>query len=79
MVKDFECDKLSNNIIVVNSIIPKRFGMSNTSSYQTKEMKKNGMKMIFEFPTTTANDNQIKQEVKEILKGALEEHLKKIS
>lgn len=78
MQKQAEYDKLQNNIIVISNINMES-DMTNATTYHKKEIEQGGMKVVFEFPEASENDNQIKQEVKEILKGALQEQLKKIS
>lgn len=51
----------------------------NTTTYQQTEIKRGGMRVVFECPDYSEEDNKIKSEVKEILSNALQEHLKKIS
>lgn len=72
-----ECDKLRKNTIVVNGIM--ELAMKESTAYQKKEIRHEGMKVYLEFPEPTENDNQIKKEVKDILTNALQEHIKKIS
>lgn len=48
-------------------------------TYIKKESFRNGMKVVYEFPSFTTEDNKIQQEVKDILIHTLQEQLKKIS
>lgn len=47
-------------------------------TYQQTEIKKGDMKVIIECPGYSDEDNKIKDEVRVILHGALQEYLKKI-
>ena len=77
MVKHTECDKLQINSIVINNV---SVGLDmKTTTYQQTEIKRGGMRVVFECPDYSEEDNKIKSEVKEILSNALQEHLKKIS
>ncbi len=78
MVKQTECDKLPRNNIVINNI-NMELAMTKTTTYIKKEIKHSEMKVVFEFPEPTVDDNKIKQEVKDILKNILQEQLKEIS
>lgn len=49
------------------------------STYIRKESFRSGMKVVYEFPSATDDENKIEQEVKDILKHTLQEQLKKIS
>jgi hypothetical protein len=73
-----ECDKLRENTIIVNGI--RELAMTKATAYQKKEIKNSdGMKVYFEFPEPTENDEQIKKEVADILTNTLLEQMKKIS
>ena len=46
--------------------------------YDTIKIKRNGMRISFEFPPKTAKDQLIEQEVKDIISGELKEKSRKI-
>ena len=79
MVENTACGKLpTNNIVEINK--KTEHAMSSTTAYQKKERKKDsGMKVYFEFPEPTENDEEVKREVREILTNILQEHLRNIS
>lgn len=52
--------------------------MTNITYHQVETMDTN-MRIVFEFPSASANENQIKQEVNAILIAALHEQLQKMS
>lgn len=77
MVTITECDKFQKNTILVNGI--RELAMNESTAYQKKEIVYEGMKVCFEFPEATENDDRIKSEVKGILANALQEQMTKIS
>ncbi len=52
--------------------------MGETERY-VRQAKSNGMKIIFEFPTKSTQDEVIREEVKSIMNSALKEQLQKLS
>lgn len=46
--------------------------------YDTIKIKRNGMRISFEFPPKSAKDQLIEQEVKDIISGELKEKSRKI-
>lgn len=46
--------------------------------YDTIKIKRNGMRISFEFPPKSAKDHLIEQEVKDIISGELKEKSRKI-
>lgn len=72
-----EYDRLTPNNILLTDVA-KEQTLTDTA-YKQFEMKHKGVKVIFEFPEKTEDEETIKQEVKSILTNALQEHLNKIS
>lgn len=71
-----ECDGLSGN---KNMLSMRKLEKPMTDTYNQIEMEKGGMKVIFEFPKKSEQEETIKQEVKGILYSTLHEQLAKIS
>lgn len=71
------CAKLSSNINEVNDFVGEQ-ALSDTE-YHKMQYKAEQVKVILEFPKQEDRTNQIRQEVREILRHELLNQLKKLS
>ena len=62
---------------MVESTVSARKSMTD-KKYDTIKIKRNGMRISFEFPPKSAKDQLIEQEVKDIISGELKEKSRKI-
>lgn len=69
-------DELSSNKIVEKAISARK--PMTDKMYDTVKIKRNGMQISLEFPSKSARDQLIEQEVKAIISGELKEKSRKI-
>ncbi len=69
-------DELSSNKIVEKAISARK--PMTDKMYDTVKIKRNGMQISLEFPSKSARDQLIEQEVKDIISGELKEKSRKI-
>ena len=69
-------DELSSNKIVEKAISARK--PMTDKMYDTVKIKRNGMQISLEFPSKSARDQLIEQEVKAIISGELKEKTRKI-
>ena len=69
-------DKQIDNKMVERTVSARK--SMTDKKYDTIKIKRNGMRISFEFPPKSAKDQLIEQEVKDIISGELKEKSRKI-